>query len=76
MYKLYNGLFPEALNELYVKKNQIHHIQTSTDSFLNVSARIRHVNTTNIDVTILVMQFKSVLKVYLHKKSLILKNTR
>ena len=45
--KLSNGLFSEALNELYVKKNKIHHyptrncdkyhIQTSTDSFSNVS---------------------------------------
>ena len=50
MYKLSNGLPPEALNELYIKNNKIHHyptrncdkyhIQTSTDSFSNVSARI------------------------------------
>ena len=43
MYELSNGLLPEALNELYIKNNKIHHyptrncdkyhIQTSTDSF-------------------------------------------
>ena len=26
MYKLSNGLLPEALNELYIKKNKIHHV--------------------------------------------------
>ena len=56
MYKLSNGLLPEALNELYIKKNKIHHyptrncdqyhIQTSTDSFSNVSARIWNLITT------------------------------
>ena len=60
MYKLSNGLLPEA--ELYLKKNKIHHyptrncdeynIQTSTDSFSNASARIWNVITTNIDVNI------------------------
>ena len=50
MYKLSNGLLPEVLNKIYIKKNEIHHyptrncdtyhIQTSTDSFSNVSARI------------------------------------
>ena len=53
MNKLSNGLLPEAQNELYVKNNKIHHysarncykyhIQTSTDSFSNVSARIWNV---------------------------------
>ena len=28
MYKLSNGLLPEALNELYIKKNKIHHYPT------------------------------------------------
>ena len=68
MYKLFNRLLPEALNELSVKKNKIHHyptrnydkyhIQTSTDSFSNVSACIWNVITTNIDVNISFMQFK------------------
>ena len=67
---IYNGLLPEALNELYMKKNNIHHfptrncdkynIQTSTDIFSNVSARIWNVITTNIDVNISFMQFKIV----------------
>ena len=62
MYKLSNGLPPEALNELYIKKNKIHyyptrncdkyHIQISTDSFSNVSVRIWNVITTNIYVNI------------------------
>ena len=38
-----------------------YHIQTSTDSFSNVSARIWNVITTNIDVNISFMQFKIVL---------------
>ena len=77
MYKLSNGLLPEALNELYIKKNKIHqyptrncdkyHIQTSTDSFSNVSARIWNVITTTIDVNISFIQFKIVLKLYLHE---------
>ena len=60
MYKLSNGLLPEALNELYIKRNKIHnyptrncdkyHIQTNTDSFSNVSARIWNVIKTNIDM--------------------------
>ena len=72
MYKLSNGLRPEARNELYIKINKIHHyptkncdkyhIQISTDSFSNVSARIWNVITTNIDVNISFMQFKIVLK--------------
>ena len=71
-----NSLLPEALNELYIKNNKIHHyptrncdkyhIQTSTDSFSNVSARIWNVITTNIDVNISFIQFKIVLKLYLH----------
>ena len=50
MYKLSNGLLSESLNRLYIKKNKIHHyptrnydkyhIQTSTNSFSNISARI------------------------------------
>ena len=82
-----NGLFAEALNELYVKKNKIHHyptrncdkyhIQTSTDSFLsNVSARFWNVITTNINVNISFMQFKVVLKLYLHENEVILKYTK
>ena len=77
MDKLSNGLLPEALNELYIKRNKIHnyptrncdkyHIQTSTDSFSNVSARIWNVIKTNIDVNISFMQFKIVLKLYLHE---------
>ena len=77
MYKLSNRLLPEALNELYVKNNKIHHyptrnfdkyrIQTSTDSFSNVSARIWNVIKTNFDVNISFMQFKIVLKLYLHE---------
>ena len=86
MYKLSNGLFPEALNELYIKRNKIHnyptrncdkyHIQTSTDSFSNVSARIWNVIKTNIDVNISFMQFKIVLKLYLHENEVILKYMR
>ena len=71
--------------ELYVKNNKIHHyptrncdkyhIQTSTDSFSN--ARIWNVITTNIDVNIIsFMQFKSVLKLYLHETEVILKYTK
>ena len=86
MYKLSNELLPEALNELYIKRNKIHyyptrncdkyHIQTSTDSFSNVSARIRNVIKTNIDVNISFMQFKIVLKLYLHENEVILKYTK
>ena len=69
MNKLSNGLLPEALNELYIKRNKTHnyptrncdtyHIQTSTDSFSNVNAHIWNVITTNIDVNISFMQFKN-----------------
>ena len=86
MYKLSNRLLPDALNKLYVKKNKIHHfptrncdkyyIQTSTDSFSNVSARIWNVITTNIDVYISFMQFKIVLKLYLQENEVILKYTK
>ena len=86
MYKLSNGLLPEALNELYIKRNKIHnyptrncdkyHIQTNTDSFSNVSARIWNVIKTNIDVNIPYMQFKIVLKLYLHENEVILKYTK
>ena len=69
MYKLSNGLLPEALNELYIKIHNYptrncdkYHIQTSTNSFSNVSARIWNVIKTNIDVYISFMQFKIVLK--------------
>ena len=85
-HKLSNGLLPEALNELYIKKNKIHHyptrncdkyhIQTSTDSFSNVSARIWNVITINIDVNISFMQFKIVLKLYLHENEVIMKYTK
>ena len=52
----------------YPTRNCIkYHIQTSTDSFSNVSARIWNVITTNIDVNILFMQVKIVLKLYLHE---------
>ena len=84
MYKLSNGLLPEALNELYIKMNKIHHYptrncakyhnQTSTDSFSNVSARIW--NVTNIDVNISYMQFNIVLNLYLHENEVILKYTK
>ena len=86
MYKLSNGLLPEALNELYVNKNKIHnypnrncdkyHIQTSTDSFSNASARIWNIITRNIDVNISFLQFKIVLKLYLHENEVILKYTK
>ena len=86
MYKLSNGLLPEALNELYVQNNQIHHyptrngdkyhIQTSTDRFSNVSPRIWNVITKNIDVNISFMQFKIVSKLYLHENEVILKYTK
>ena len=86
MYTLSNRLLPEALNELYIKRNKIHnyptgncdkyHIQTSTDSFSNVSACIWNVIKTNIDVNISFMQFKIVLKLYLHENEVILKYTK
>ena len=87
MYKLSAGLLPDALNELYVKNNKIqhyptrncdkYHIQTSTDSFSNVSVRIWNVITTNINVNISFMQFKIVLiKLYLHENEVILKYTK
>ena len=86
MYKLSNGLLPEALNKLYFKKNKIHHyptrncdkyhILTSTDSFSNVSVRIWNVITTHIDVNISFMQFKIVLKLYLHENEVILQYTK
>ena len=86
MYKLSNGLLPEALNELYIEKNKIHHyltrncdkyhIQTSTNSFSNVSDRIWNVITTNIDVNISFMQSKIVLKLYLHDNEVFLKYTK
>ena len=69
----------------YVKNNKIHHyptrncdkyhIQTSTDSFSNVSVRIWNV-ITNIDVTISFIQFKIVLNLYLPKNEVILKYTQ
>ena len=62
MYKLYNGLLPKALNGLYTKRNKLnhyptrncdkYHIQTITNSFSNVSARICNIITSNIDVNI------------------------
>ena len=86
MYKLSNGLRPEALNELNIKNNKIphyetrncdkYHIQTSTDSFSNVSAHIWNVITTNIDVNISFMQFKIVLNLYFHENEVILKYTK
>ena len=75
-----------ALNELYIKRNKIHHyptrncdnyhIQTSTDRFSNVSARIWNVIKTKIDVNISFIQFKIVLKLYLHENEVILKYTK
>ena len=53
-----------------------YHIQTSTDSFSNVTAHILNVITTNIDVNISFMQFKIVLKLYLHENEVILKYTK
>ena len=53
-----------------------HHIQSSTDSFSNVSARNWNVITTSIDVNISFMQFKIVLKLYLHENEVILKYTK
>ena len=55
-----------------------YHIQTSTDSFSNVSARIWNVITTNIDVNISLnfIQFKILLKLYLHENEVILKYTK
>ena len=84
MYKLSNGLLLEVLNELYDIKNHHYptrncdkyHTQTSTDSFSNVSARIWNVITTNINVNISFMQFKIVLKLYLHENEVILKYTK
>ena len=86
MYKLSNGLLPEALNKLYIKKNKkIHHyptrncdkyyIQTSIDSFSNVSARIWNVISTHIAANISFKQFKIVLKLYLHENEAIFKYT-
>ena len=82
MHKLSNGLLPEALIELYVKNNKIHHyptrncdkyhIKTNTDSFSYVSARIWNVIKTNIDVNISCIHFKIVLKLY-HENEVILK---
>ena len=70
----------------YVKKNKIHHyparncdkyhIPTSIDSFSNVCARIWNVIKTNIDVNISFIQFKIVLKLYLHENEVILKYTK
>ena len=83
MYKLSKGLLPEALNELCIKNNKLHHyptrncdkyhIQTNTDSFSNVSARIWNVITTNMYVNISFMHFKIVSKLYLHENEVILK---
>ena len=52
-----------------------YHIQ-STAIFFNVSARICNVIITNIDVNISYMQFKSVLKLHLHKNEVISKYTK
>ena len=86
MYKRSNGLLPEVLNELYIKKNQIHyypirncdkyHIQTSTDRFSNVSAHICNVITTNIDVHSSFVQFKRVLYYIFIGMKVILKYTK
>ena len=53
-----------------------YHIQTSTGSFSNVSARIWNVITKNIDVNISFMQFKIVLKLYFHENEVILEYTK
>ena len=50
-----------------------YHIQTSTDSFSNVSAHIWNVI---IDVNISFMQFKIVLKLYPRENKVILKYTK
>ena len=86
LYKLSNGLLSETVNEVYIKKNKIHqystgncdkyHIQTSTDSFSMVSARICNVITTTIDLNILFLQIKSVLKLYLKMNDVIFKYTK
>ena len=60
-YMLKNNYYPNRNCEKY-------HIQTSTDSFSNESARIWNVITTNIDVNISFMQFTIVLK-HLRMKS-------
>ena len=52
------------------------YIQTGTDSFSYVSARIWNIITTNIDVNISFMQFKIVLKLYVHENEVILKYTK
>ena len=69
-----------------LKKNKIHHyptrncdkyhIQTSTECFSNVSARICNVIAAHINVNISFIQFKIVLKLYLHANEVILKYTK
>ena len=44
--------------------------------FSNMSARIRNVITTNIDINISFMKFKHVFKLYFHKNEVIFKYTQ
>ena len=53
-----------------------YHIQTSTDSFSNVSARIWNVITSNIEINILFIQDCFKIKLYLHENEVILKYTK
>ena len=60
MYKYCNGLLPDVINRLYIKKNRIHSYHTrlhnlhriprDTVNFTNISARVCNVLDTNINV--------------------------
>ena len=85
MYTLSNGLLPEVINELCVKIIKYTIIQL--EIVINIIFKLvlaffkwecSHLEgiTTNIDVNISFMQFKIVLKLYLHENEVILKYTK
>ena len=86
MYKMSNGLLPEAMNVLYIKNSEIHSYNTrssnllriprGTANFANISARLWNVLVLSIDVNVSLTIFKRNLKTYLLHNNVILTYTR
>ena len=75
MYKIYNGLLPEAINVLYIGNKDSHSYNTWSSNilrvpkgsmnFLKISTRLWSVLLLNIDVNVSITTFKHTLKTYL-----------
>ena len=86
MYKIFNGMLPVIMNELYIKNRDIHSYNTrssnllrvprGTMNFANISARLWNVLVLNIDVNVSITIFKRNLKTYLLHNSVVLKYSK